>query len=273
MTERNYYDVLGLTPDADGTAVNRTYWLLARKYQGEAASDPRAHHMLDELNDAYTVLGTPVLREKYDAANPATIAADEPATDPAWPGTRDAFEPRSPEASRRQAASRLGLDIGAIAPYAATIGLSAMSLGGGVWAGNLLLMALGASAALVAGGILTRHKIASVARDLVARSHEEGRPATSEPTPPRRLPAEPPMRATMVRRRGVQADELRLSTASMVGRWRSSVGATADAPTTATIDERRPDSTLVDIFRSEQELEEPSEPLSAVLDVLKGSRR
>jgi hypothetical protein len=34
----------------------------------------------------------------------------------------------------------------------------------------------------------------------------------------------------------------------------------------------RPDGTLVDIFRSEDELERSSEPLSAVLDVLRGSR-
>ena len=67
MSERNYYDVLGISPGADGTTVNRAYWQLARKYQGLEASDPRSHTMLDELNEAYTTLGTPILREAYDA--------------------------------------------------------------------------------------------------------------------------------------------------------------------------------------------------------------
>ena len=65
MSERDYYEILGLNADADGTTVNKTYWNLARKYQALATSDPRAHTMLDELNEAYNVLGTPALRDEY----------------------------------------------------------------------------------------------------------------------------------------------------------------------------------------------------------------
>jgi curved DNA-binding protein CbpA len=66
MTTRNYYEVLGLAPGADGAMVDQAYWHLAKTYQQLAPSDPRAEYLLDELNDAYGVLGTPRLRQEYD---------------------------------------------------------------------------------------------------------------------------------------------------------------------------------------------------------------
>ena len=67
MTDRDYYELLGLTPRADGAMVDQAYWHLARKYQTLAVTNPRARAMLDELNEAYGVLGNPRLREQYDA--------------------------------------------------------------------------------------------------------------------------------------------------------------------------------------------------------------
>ena len=55
MSDRDYYEILGLTPTADGTMVDQAYWHLARKYQGLAATNPRAQYLLDELNEAYGV--------------------------------------------------------------------------------------------------------------------------------------------------------------------------------------------------------------------------
>src|SRR3974377_1130861 len=67
MSDRDYYELLGLTPRADGAMVDQAYWHLARKYQMLAVTNPRARTMLDELNEAYGVLGNPRLREQYDA--------------------------------------------------------------------------------------------------------------------------------------------------------------------------------------------------------------
>jgi DnaJ domain len=270
MTERNHYDVLGLTPNADGTAVNRTYWQLARKYQADATSDPRAHHMLDELNEAYAVLGTPVLRTAYDAAHPATDDTLTPPQD----GVRSGMRPERGGSSKQ--ATHAGLPAWlttALAPYA-MIALGAVGLGAGTWSGNFLLAGLGTCAALGAGAALMRHKIAGLTRD-AGGSPSEVPESVREPAPERSRALDiEPLSVSMVRRGGVPVDELRLSTASMVGRWRSAVGAAAGTASGETIDaERGPDSTLVDIFRSEHELESPSEPLSAVLDVLRGSRR
>jgi len=67
MSDRDYYESLGLTPLADGAMVDQAYWHLARKYQSLGTSHPSAAHMLDELNEAYGVLGNPRLRREYDA--------------------------------------------------------------------------------------------------------------------------------------------------------------------------------------------------------------
>jgi hypothetical protein len=67
MSDRDYYEILGLTPRADGSMVDQAYWHLVRKYQALAATNARAQHMIDEVNEAYGVLGNPRLREQYDA--------------------------------------------------------------------------------------------------------------------------------------------------------------------------------------------------------------
>ena len=217
MSERDYYDILGLRFDADGTTVNRTYWLLARKYQAQADSDPQAHRMLDDLNEAYGVLGTPVLREAYDLAHPEL--ADPDSASP--PG-------------RGGAAVRLAT----------------------------------AFTAILLGVAHARHKRSGAPAEPSA-AVDPGVDAMATPAVAHRRSAQEPLSASIVRGRGTSADELRASTASMVHRWRSTV---AVANPEAGETERGPDPTLVDIFRSEEEVETPSEPLSAVLDVLRGSR-
>lgn len=192
MTDRNYYEILGIGQHADGTAIHRTYWQLARKYQTLAPADPRARLMLDELNDAYGVLGTPALREQYDSS---------------------------------LAHSQDGM-IGCGSDQDARPGLRA-----------------------------------SVSNILRWRPIRRGPAAQTEAL------AEPLTPARQARRtRSANVDEMRLSTASIVGRWRQN--ATPDVLRT----QRTPDTTLVDIFQSERAIDEPAEPLNAVLDVLRGSR-
>ena len=196
MTDKNYYEILGLGQHADGAAVHRSYWHLARTYQALAPSDPRARQMLDDLNEAYGVLGTPPLREEYDATY---VAPGEDASH-----------------GRQGAAKRSGRGIS------------------------------------LSGLLSWRHKGASLPSGAEPRV-EMAPVAEATPTAPRRV-------------RPTSVDDLRLSTASIVGRLRQS------ATPPDVLRAQAPDTTLVDIFQSERELEEPAEPLSAVLDVLRGSR-
>ena len=263
MSERDHYEVLGLRPDADGTTVNRTYWQLARKYQAMAPSDPRAHGMLDELNEAYNVLGTPALRDEYDsdrAGRPtAAVAHDESV------GAASHHSWRAPERTRGNAREG-SVGVSVLQPwmiYGLGAGLAAAGAVAGAITGNLLLDALAGTGGVLIGAAAVRRWVPGMFR---GRSTATVAPEESAPSAPERLPrpAGKPLGASIVRNRGNSADDLRTSTASMVGRWRTKANATPASS--------EPDLTLVDIFRSEQEIETQSEPLSAVLDVLRGTR-
>ena len=107
MTTRNYYEVLGLAPGADGAMVDQAYWHLAKTYQQLAPSDPRAEYLLDELNEAYGVLGTPRLRQEYDlelrsgqSGQPRLVARGEKAHGPRVKLPRPRFPFRRQESQK-----------------------------------------------------------------------------------------------------------------------------------------------------------------------------
>lgn len=76
MSDEDYYAILRLQPSADHVMVGQTYWHLARKYQLEMEEDPGAKRRLEELNEAFAVLGNPVERAAYDAARAAEAERD-----------------------------------------------------------------------------------------------------------------------------------------------------------------------------------------------------
>jgi hypothetical protein len=63
---KDYYQVLRLHPDAAPQVVEQAYWALARRYSTALRTDPAAKWDLEELNEAYRVLGSPALRREYD---------------------------------------------------------------------------------------------------------------------------------------------------------------------------------------------------------------
>ena len=71
MADRqDFYDVLGVTRDADAKEIQRTYRKLARKYHPDFNKDPEAEQRFKEISEAYDVLSDPKTREKYDAFGP-----------------------------------------------------------------------------------------------------------------------------------------------------------------------------------------------------------
>lgn len=74
---KDYYQILQLHPSADGTMVDQAYWRLARLYNAAIPSEFTAIAKLDDLNDAYRVLGSSATRQEYDRgrdAEPNTAA-------------------------------------------------------------------------------------------------------------------------------------------------------------------------------------------------------
>lgn len=64
---RDYYEVLGVAPDAGAAEIKRAYRQLARRYHPDISGDDRAPAFL-EVARAYEVLGDPVRRRTYDRA-------------------------------------------------------------------------------------------------------------------------------------------------------------------------------------------------------------
>ena len=63
---RDYYDVLGVSPDAGADEIKRAYRQLARRYHPDISGDDRGAAFL-ELSRAYTVLRDPDRRRSYDS--------------------------------------------------------------------------------------------------------------------------------------------------------------------------------------------------------------
>jgi len=62
----DYYEVLGVSRDADPDAIRRAYRKLARRYHPDLNSDNEAEDRFKELGEAYEVLSDPDKRERYD---------------------------------------------------------------------------------------------------------------------------------------------------------------------------------------------------------------
>lgn len=67
---RSLYDVLGVSRDADPSAIQRAYRRRARKLHPDVNKDPDAEERFKELSEAYDVLSDPDQRARYDAFGP-----------------------------------------------------------------------------------------------------------------------------------------------------------------------------------------------------------
>jgi curved DNA-binding protein len=64
---RDFYEVLGLSRNADQAEIQRAYRKLARTLHPDVNKDPGAEERFKELSEAYDVLSDPDQRKRYDA--------------------------------------------------------------------------------------------------------------------------------------------------------------------------------------------------------------
>jgi curved DNA-binding protein len=67
---RDYYEVLGVSRDADADEIQRAFRTLARRYHPDVNKDPVAEDRFKEINEAYHVLSDPSTRKRYDRFGP-----------------------------------------------------------------------------------------------------------------------------------------------------------------------------------------------------------
>ncbi|HXE76306.1 MAG TPA: J domain-containing protein [Candidatus Xenobia bacterium] len=104
---KDYYAILGLSPDASLDAIKRAYRLRAREahpdrfsHKGDTAED-EATAMMAELNEAYAVLSDPEQKQEYDLQLRAYRAGEPP---PPRPSTTPPPPPEAAPAPRRERA-------------------------------------------------------------------------------------------------------------------------------------------------------------------------
>jgi curved DNA-binding protein len=66
MKYKDYYDILGVSRDADTSAIKSAYRKLARKYHPDVNKTKEAEEKFKDINEAYEVLSDKNKRQRYD---------------------------------------------------------------------------------------------------------------------------------------------------------------------------------------------------------------
>ena len=67
MKYKDYYEILGVSRDADASAIKSAYRKLARKYHPDVNKTKEAEEKFKDINEAYEVLSDKAKRQRYDS--------------------------------------------------------------------------------------------------------------------------------------------------------------------------------------------------------------
>src|SRR5713226_5673040 len=78
VTERDFYDVLGVARGASDAEIKRAFRKLAQLWHPDVSEDPAADARFKEINEAYQVLSDPQKRQAYDMFGKAGVGGGDP---------------------------------------------------------------------------------------------------------------------------------------------------------------------------------------------------
>ncbi|QIZ69977.1 molecular chaperone DnaJ [Oxynema aestuarii] len=81
---RDYYEILGVSRNADKEEIKRAYRKLARKYHPDVNKEEGAEERFKEINRAYEVLSEPEVRARYDRFGEAGVSSGAGAGGPGF---------------------------------------------------------------------------------------------------------------------------------------------------------------------------------------------
>lgn len=64
---RDYYEILGVSPNSEAEVIAAAYRAMMRKYHPDISSDPKSADKARAINEAYEVLRSPLSRRNYDS--------------------------------------------------------------------------------------------------------------------------------------------------------------------------------------------------------------
>ena len=91
MEFKDYYEILGVKPDADTKAIKTAYRRLARKYHPDVSTEHNAENRFKEVSEAYEVLGDAGKRAEYDQLRQYGRQGQQFTPPPGWEGGSDGF--------------------------------------------------------------------------------------------------------------------------------------------------------------------------------------
>lgn len=86
MEFKDYYDILGVKPDADKADIKKAYRKLARKYHPDVSSEHDAEKQFKEVSEAWEVLGSDERRAEYDQLRKYGRKGESFTPPPGWEG-------------------------------------------------------------------------------------------------------------------------------------------------------------------------------------------
>lgn len=86
MEFKDYYQVLGVAPDADEKAIKAAYRRLARKYHPDVSKEAGAEEKFKAVNEANEVLGNKERRAEYDQLRASGYRPGQQYQPPNWGG-------------------------------------------------------------------------------------------------------------------------------------------------------------------------------------------
>ena len=88
MADRDFYEILGVGPNAGQDEIQRAYRKLAREHHPDVNSDPAAEEKFKDISEAYAVLSDPATRRRYDAFGPDFRQVPEDVDPETWRRSR-----------------------------------------------------------------------------------------------------------------------------------------------------------------------------------------